>query len=87
MLSCRARAVPGGRGRPRSAWALLGEVAPELTEWAQFFALGARKRAAAEAGLSGAVTEREADDLLRDAQAFLSVVETTLMSTLSRQAG
>ncbi len=82
VLSCRAQAVTGGRGRPRSAWALLGEVAPELTEWAQFFALGARKRAAAEAGLSGAVTPREADDLLRDAQAFLSVVETTLMTHL-----
>ena len=32
-----------------------------------FFAAGAAKRAAAEAGLSHAVTEREADDLLRDA--------------------
>ncbi len=83
VLSCRAQAVTGGRGRPRSAWVLLGDVAPELTEWAQFFALGARKRAAAEAGLSGVVTPREADDLLRDAQAFLSVVETTLMTSLS----
>ena len=69
------------RGRPRSAWVLLCSVAPELTEWAEFFAAGARKRAAAEAGLTGVVTPREADDLLRDAQAFLSVVETTLAST------
>ncbi len=71
------------RGRPRSAWVLLCSVAPELTEWAEFFAAGARKRAAAEAGLTGVVTPREADDLLRDAQAFLSVVETTLASTLA----
>ncbi len=35
-------------------------------------------RAAAEAGLSRAVTPREADDLLRDVQTFLALVETTL---------
>ncbi|MCW2585510.1 MAG: hypothetical protein JWN55_1026, partial [Frankiales bacterium] len=62
------------------AWVLLAQVAPELTEWAQFFAAGAQKRAAAEAGLRGVVTPREADDLLRDAESFLSVVETTLLS-------
>ena len=54
---------------------LLGQVAPELGEWATFFAAGAAKRAAAEAGLSRAVTEREADDLVRDVGAFLAVVE------------
>ncbi|MDT7544455.1 MAG: hypothetical protein QOE99_565, partial [Actinomycetota bacterium] len=53
-------------------------VAPELGEWAAFFAAGARKRAAAEAGLPAAVTPREADDLVRDAETFLAVVETTL---------
>jgi hypothetical protein len=68
------------RTRPTSAWVLLSRVAPELSEWAQFFAAGAEKRAAAEAGLSGVVTPREADDLLRDAEAFLSVVETTLLA-------
>ncbi len=57
---------------------LLGQVAPELGEWATFFAAGAAKRAAAEAGLSHAVTEREADDLVRDVAAFLAVVETGL---------
>ncbi len=66
------------RSRPRSAWVLLGQVAPELAEWAAFFAAGAAKRAAAEAGLPGAVTSREADDLLRDAEIFLSLVETIL---------
>jgi hypothetical protein len=57
---------------------LLGQVAPELGEWATFFAAGAAKRAAAEAGLSRAVTEREADDLVRDVGAFLAVVEGCL---------
>jgi hypothetical protein len=59
-------------------WVLLPTVAPELAEWSAFFAAGAAKRAAAEAGLSRAVTPREADDLLRDAASFLALVETTL---------
>jgi hypothetical protein len=80
VLACRARPAPhtGRRSRPTSAWVLLADVAPELSEWAAFFAAGARKRAAAEAGLPHAVTAREADDLLRDAEQFLLVVETTL---------
>ena len=77
VLAARTRPEPA-RGRPRSAWVLLGQVAPELGEWATFFAAGAAKRAAAEAGLSRAVTDREADDLVRDVGAFLAVVEQTL---------
>ena len=57
---------------------LLTEVAPELAEWATFFSAGAAKRAAAEAGSRRAVTEREADDLVRDADRFLAVVEQSL---------
>jgi hypothetical protein len=64
--------------RVRSAWVLLAEVAPELSEWAAFFAAGAGKRAAAEAGLRGVVTEREADDLLRDVETFLALVARVL---------
>jgi len=77
VLAARTRPEGSGR-RPRSAWVLLGQVAPELGEWATFFAAGAAKRAAAEAGLSRAVTEREADDLIRDVGAFLAVVEGCL---------
>jgi hypothetical protein len=77
VLAARTRPEPARR-RPRSAWVLLGQVAPELGEWATFFAAGAAKRAAAEAGLSHAVTEREADDLVRDVGAFLAVVESSL---------
>jgi hypothetical protein len=76
VLAVRTR--PVSTKRPRSAWALLPQVAPELTEWAAFFAAGAGKRAAAEAGITRAVSPREADDLLRDAQTFLALVETTL---------
>ena len=69
-----ARAKPSSsRRRLRSVWVLLPEVAPELGEWAEFFAAGARKRAAAEAGIP-VVSSREADDLLRDAELFLARV-------------
>lgn len=75
--------APSGAGarrrrRIRSAWDLLCEVAPEMGEWAAFFAAGAVKRAAAEAGVTGAVTAREADDLVRDVETFLAVVTTTV---------
>lgn len=81
VLAARARPeIPGIRRvrRSRNAWVLLTEVAPELAEWAALFAAGAGKRAAAEAGLDGAVTARESDDLLRDAEIFLALVETTI---------
>ncbi|MHB2022254.1 MAG: SAV_6107 family HEPN domain-containing protein [Mycobacteriales bacterium] len=73
-----ARARPSAPRRPASAWVLLTAVAPELTEWATFFAAGAAKRAAAEAGLRGAVSAREADDLVRDAGRFLDQVSGLL---------
>lgn len=75
VIAARAtpRAGRSGRG-PRNAWSLLAEVAPDLTEWSAFFAAGAAKRAAAEAGLPHAVSAREADDLLRDVDQFLGLV-------------
>src|SRR5207342_2952754 len=75
VLADRARPAGRTRRRPSSVWVLLPAVAPELGEWAAFFAAGATKRSAAEAGLAGAVTAREADDLLRDAGAFVALVE------------
>lgn len=82
VLAVRARPLPPGarrpRSRPTSVWVLLIQVAPELGEWATFFAAAAVKRAAAEAGLPRAVTAREADDLLRDAERFCTLIETTL---------
>ena len=79
LLAARAQPVtPSRRRRQKNAWVLLAEVAPELGEWAAFFAAGADKRAAAESGSRRAVTEREADDLVRDADRFLALVETSL---------
>jgi hypothetical protein len=78
LLAARARPAPSRRRPQKNAWVLLTEVAPELAEWATFFAAGAAKRAAAEAGSTRAVTEREADDLVRDADRFLTLVEQAL---------
>ena len=78
LLASRARPAPARRRQQKNAWVLLTEVAPELGEWATFFASGAAKRAAAESGSTRAVSEREADDLVRDADRFLAVVEQAL---------
>jgi SAV_6107-like HEPN len=72
------RARPAARQRPTNAWALLGTLAPELTDWAAYFAEGATKRAAIESGARRVVSEREADDLLRASAEFLAMVETSL---------
>jgi hypothetical protein len=82
-----ARAEPAGsrRRRPQSVWELLPKVEPALREWAAFFAAGAAKRAAAEAGLPRAVSANEADDLLRDAGAFVALAEGALGITVDQQ--
>lgn len=80
-----ARARPSGSRKPHNVWALLPRVAPELREWSQFFAAGTGKRIAAEAGLSHVVTEREADDLVRDAHNFLDIVVAALARGMDRQ--
>ena len=79
VLAARARpTAPTRRNRVTSAWSLLVMVAPEFGEWAGYFALGASKRAAAEAGIPRVVSAREADDLLRAAEQFVGVVESAL---------
>ena len=79
IVAARGEPGTGGRRRrPRSVWELLPQVEPALAEWAAFFAASAAKRAAAEAGLPRAATAREAEDLLRDAETFLSVAERAL---------
>ena len=78
VLAARARPVPARRSKVTSVWDLLVLVAPELGEWAVFFAGAAVKRAAAEAGIPRVVTAREADDLLRAAEEFVTLVEQAL---------
>jgi SAV_6107-like HEPN len=76
LLATRAR--PSRRRGQRNAWSLLAHVAPEMGEWAAFFAAGAGKRAAAEAGLDRAVSARDADDLVRDVERYLFLVQRAL---------
>ncbi|WP_407111677.1 SAV_6107 family HEPN domain-containing protein [Streptomyces sp. DSM 116494] len=67
------------RGRIRSAWEVLPEIAPELSSWAELFGAQAKHRARAEAGITGAVSSRDAQDLVRDADMFLRLVERILL--------
>ena len=69
------RALPATRSRPRNAWRMVADVAPEFAEWAAFFAATEAKREAVRAGATAIVSVREADDLVRDAQCFLTTVE------------
>ncbi|WP_212999106.1 SAV_6107 family HEPN domain-containing protein [Winogradskya consettensis] len=79
VLAARARpAAPTRRNQVTSVWSLLVLVAPEFGEWASYFALGAGKRAAAEAGIPRVVTAREADDLLMAAESFVAQVQSAL---------
>jgi hypothetical protein len=76
VLSHRAPSTVGrSMGRPQNAWRMLAEVAPELAEWAAFFAATEGKRDAIRAGATSIVSAREADDLVIDARAFLRLVE------------
>ncbi len=75
VLAMRARPAVVGSRRPTSAWVLLDRLAPELSEWSAYFADSAGRRAAIEAGAFRAVSERDADDLLRAAGDFLAIVE------------
>lgn len=72
-----ARTVPSRRTRPRSVWEVLPTVAPELTEWAVYFADSGRRRLALERG-AGCVTARDADDLVRSGERFLELVRVLL---------
>ncbi|WMX47504.1 SAV_6107 family HEPN domain-containing protein [Streptomyces roseicoloratus] len=91
VLAARGRpeSDPRKRARIRSAWEVLPEIAPELTEWSALFASGAERRARAEAGIAGAATGRDADDLVRAAAVFLRIVERLLVlrPVLPRQPG
>jgi hypothetical protein len=77
VLAVRARSQPK-RGATRNVWQLLAEVAPEFAEWALFFASCSDTRAAAEAGIARLVGQREADDLLRQAEQFVGIVRASV---------
>jgi len=71
-----SRTVPSPRSRPRSVWQVLPGVAPELGEWAAFFAACSAHRSVIDRG--GHISARESDDLLRQAEMFLEIVQDLL---------
>jgi hypothetical protein len=78
ILAARPRPTEGRRRRLRSAWELLPEAEPRLEEWAAYFAASAAKRAAAEAGMVRGVSATDADELLAEADTFVTTVEGIL---------
>ena len=73
MLAHRGR-PHRGRARPTSVWTLLSTVAPELREWAAYFAAHSSTRARIQAGLAHTVGAGAADDLVRLAGRFVGLV-------------
>ncbi|MET8007522.1 SAV_6107 family HEPN domain-containing protein [Nonomuraea glycinis] len=78
VLAARPRPMEGRRRRLRSAWDLLPEAEPQFAEWAAYFAVSAGKRAAAEAGVVRGISAADADELLAEADTFVSTVEDLL---------
>ncbi|MER7014340.1 SAV_6107 family HEPN domain-containing protein [Saccharopolyspora sp. NPDC000359] len=66
------------KGRPASVWTLLTGAAPELREWAAYFAARSDRRAAAEAGVP-TITWLDADGLLARSREFLDIVGRSLL--------
>ncbi|MHB1009553.1 MAG: SAV_6107 family HEPN domain-containing protein [Propionibacteriaceae bacterium] len=83
VLAVRAR--PRRTSGPTDVWQVLAHVAPELGEWAAFFAAGRQKRLLVQVGAATLVSEREADDLLRDAQDFHDLVARRLNAAWRRR--
>lgn len=67
-------ALPGRvRGR-HDVWELLARRAPHLAEWAAFFGYLSTRVQVVAAGERAIVGEREADDLVRDLERFVTDV-------------
>lgn len=87
VLALRTR--PSARtSRPRNAWRLLAQVAPEYAEWAGYFhVLQHRTLQHRTRQNSRSVSARDADDLVRDAGEFCALVERRLDDVLWARHG
>lgn len=72
VLAARGR-PHRGRSRPTSVWTLLEQAAPEMGEWAMFFAAHSGVQAAAQAGMRDRISARMADDMLRQSGQFVEL--------------
>jgi SAV_6107-like HEPN len=77
LLAVRGR-PHRGNARPTSVWTLLSSLAPELREWAAFFAAGSATRASVQAGITRVVSSRVADDLVRQTGQFVDLVRRAM---------
>lgn len=83
VLARTGRRIPTDLGDP---WPLVARTVPALGEWATYFsATQARRRAIAAGRL--AVNDREADDLLRDVDAFCEAVIVCAQRGTGRAVG
>jgi len=80
LLALRGR-PHRAQARPMSVWTLLASVAPEMREWAAFFASCSATRASVQAGITRAVTDRSADDLVRQSGQFVDLVKRAIHGT------
>lgn len=73
--------------RAQSVWTLLVRCAPEMREWADFFSATTRSCLLLRSNgvPSGGITQRLADDLLRDADRFTHEVRSLLMRRRTQQ--
>jgi hypothetical protein len=81
------KAKPSRSSRIRSVWQMVPGIAPELGEWCAYFDAIGKRRVFIEIGREQ-VTQRQADDLMRDAEAFLDQISRILNVSLPiRMAG
>lgn len=84
VLAARGR-PHRGRSRPASVWVLLEAAAPELSEWAAFFAAHSAARAAAQAGVTRRITAASADELCRHTAQFVAIADDVVHPRPVRQ--
>lgn len=82
VLAARGR-PHRGRARPASVWKLLESAAPELREWAVFFAANSATQAAVQAGITGRFDASMADDLLDQSGQFVELVRRVVYTARS----
>jgi hypothetical protein len=85
VLAARGR-PHRGRARPASTWVLLESTAPELREWAAFFASYSATQAAVQSGITGRVTEESAAELLRQSGEFVDLARRAIMPRVEGSA-
>jgi hypothetical protein len=73
------------RKRPRNIWEQIPRAEPALSQWAAHFAEVAGARRPAVLGRTRAVSRRQANSLLSDAEVFVSLAEEALGVTAEPQ--